>query len=219
MESVGEVKLERCEALNGKPEYVKRPVRRCALCGALVYVQRTDRVIPICRDCWKEAFLDGEAEEARPPPSGEGVLPVRVHLNRYTRKGTKPVKTVENSPPGGASRLRGKRPPRGTDRPGRERNRRLQHQAGSGIDPGFQLAVEHIQPLAVPAEQLHLGDEPHGYTCSGDSPAPPDAVMAAYDTCSGDLGCLRQGGRDKAEGPDMELNPTPGPPRPEEIDR
>lgn len=78
MESVGEVKLERCEALNGKPEYVKRPVRRCALCGALVYVQRTDRVIPICRDCWKEAFLDGEAEEARPPPSGEGVLPVQV---------------------------------------------------------------------------------------------------------------------------------------------
>ena len=127
---MAEVKLERCEALNGKPEYVKRPVRRCALCGALVYVQRTDRVIPICRDCWKEAFMDGEAEEARPPPSGEGVLPVRVHLNRYTRKGTKPVKTVENSPPGGASRLRGKRPPRGTDRPGRERNRKQLHGRG-----------------------------------------------------------------------------------------
>ena len=84
MESVGEVKL----------------VRLCALCGAPVYTQRTGRFVPICRDCWKEAFLDGEEardgeEEARPPPSGEGGLPVQV----LTLLGL-----LKNSPPGGASR-------------------------------------------------------------------------------------------------------------------
>ena len=40
--------------------------------------------------------------------------------------------------------------------------RGLQHQRGRGVDPCLQLAVEHIQPLAVTAEQLHLGDEVGG---------------------------------------------------------
>ena len=34
--------------------------------------------------------------------------------------------------------------------------RGLQHQRGRGVDPCLQLAVEHIQPLAVTAEQLIL---------------------------------------------------------------
>ena len=40
--------------------------------------------------------------------------------------------------------------------------RGLQHQRGRGVDPCLQLAVEHIQPLAVSAEQLHLGDKVGG---------------------------------------------------------
>ena len=38
----------------------------------------------------------------------------------------------------------------------------LQHQGGRGVDPCLQLAVEHIQSLAVTAEQFHLGDEVGG---------------------------------------------------------
>ena len=38
----------------------------------------------------------------------------------------------------------------------------LQHQRWRGVDPCLQLTVEHIQPLAVSAEQLHFGDEVGG---------------------------------------------------------
>ena len=38
----------------------------------------------------------------------------------------------------------------------------LQHQGGRSVDPCLQLAVEHIQPLAVSAKQLHLSDEVGG---------------------------------------------------------